>query len=131
MPPPLSYMKTIKEASAVCRSFLDGVVIFIIRFRWHLIFKNSLAHSKVIWKKLVLYLFLKIPYFRKLNFSKGIQNSILKYIYKCLISENDRPIYVDSKNYYISCIFLYVFQKVSVPHSCQLYLQHASVCDGC
>ena len=28
MPPTPSFMKTVKEALAVCRSFLDGVVIF-------------------------------------------------------------------------------------------------------
>ena len=28
--PPLSFMKTVKEAMAVCRSFLAGVVIFKI-----------------------------------------------------------------------------------------------------
>ena len=27
-PPPFSAVKTVKEVSAVCRSFLDGVVIF-------------------------------------------------------------------------------------------------------
>ena len=27
-PPPLSVIKTVKEATAVCQSFLDGVVIF-------------------------------------------------------------------------------------------------------
>ena len=31
--PDLSFMKTVKEASAVCRSFLDGVVIFRMRGR--------------------------------------------------------------------------------------------------
>ena len=30
-PPPFSAVKTVKEASAVCRSFLDGVVIFFIQ----------------------------------------------------------------------------------------------------
>ena len=30
-PPSLSLMKTVKEASAVCQSFLDGVVIFKLR----------------------------------------------------------------------------------------------------
>ena len=29
--PSLSDIRTVKEASAVCRSFLDGVVIFVFR----------------------------------------------------------------------------------------------------
>ena len=31
-PTPLS-IKTVKEASAVCRSFLDGVIIFIVKLQ--------------------------------------------------------------------------------------------------
>ena len=30
LPPPLSFMKTVKEPLAVCQSFLDGVIIFIL-----------------------------------------------------------------------------------------------------
>lgn len=29
------------------------------------------------------------------------------------MSENDRPLYVDSKKYYISCISLYVFSETN------------------
>ena len=32
LPPSLLYVKTVKEALAVCRSFLDGVVIFFVIF---------------------------------------------------------------------------------------------------
>ena len=75
------------------------------------LFKNPLAQSKVIWKKLVLYRFLKIPYFRKLNFSKGSQNSFLKYIYTCLMSEKDKPLYVDKKILHLIHISLSYFSE--------------------
>ena len=47
VPSPFSFMKTIKEASAVCRSFLDGVVIFLMVSRSLLFAHINGTSSKV------------------------------------------------------------------------------------
>ena len=33
-PTPICFIKTVKEAPAICRSFLDGVVIFRVNVNW-------------------------------------------------------------------------------------------------
>lgn len=47
------------------------------------------------------------------------------------MSENDRPLYVDSKKYYISCISLYVFSETNGTAQLLAIFTDASVCDGC
>ena len=47
-----SFVETVKEASAVCRSFLDGVVIFLFSFSpFFMFFILLLLKSKFIFSK--------------------------------------------------------------------------------
>ena len=46
-PTPISIVKTVKEASTACRSFLDGVVIFFVTVILHKMPNKKLPHKGI------------------------------------------------------------------------------------